>query len=304
MDKTELSVIIVSYNTREILQNCIESIIKFKNKLNIEIILVDNNSKDGTVDEFKKSNSIYQKYKSIIKIIKNQSNYGFAKANNQGMRIAKGKYILLLNSDTLIETNVFQEMIDFIEEKNVGIVSSMLRNIDGSNQGTGGYFPSLFRVFCWMFFVEDIPFLDRFLKFFHPPHSSHQNNKFIELDWVTGAFFLFKRKLVGEIGYFDEDYFMYVEEVDFCYRAKQNNYRVLVNPNSYIIHLGGASGGSGFSIVWEFKNIKLFFKKHYNKWQYPILNLFLRTGSLLRAGLYVILKPELAKTYAKTFIGI
>lgn len=167
MDKIDLSIIIVSFNTRKILQDCIESVLKYKKSINLEIVLVDNNSKDGTVDDFENKDLVYSKNKKVIKIIKNNQNFGFAKANNQGIKIAKGKYILLLNSDTLIETNVFSEMVDFLNiHKNAGVVSSMLRNKDGSNQGTGGYFPNLFRVFCWMFFIEDIPFLDKFINFF------------------------------------------------------------------------------------------------------------------------------------------
>ena len=124
-----------------------------------------------------------------------------------------------------------------------------------------------------------------------------------ELDWVTGAFFLIRKKVIDDIGYFDEDYFMYTEEVDFCFRAKQSGWKVYYLPKWFITHIGGASGKAWSYVIAEFEGVKLFYKKHYPAWQYPILRLFLKIGALGRIIVFGVLKgKEAALSYAKAFM--
>ncbi|QQG47108.1 MAG: glycosyltransferase family 2 protein [Candidatus Woesebacteria bacterium] len=292
----DLSIIIVSFNTEKLTLDCIKSILSSNPKIKYEIILIDNASNDSTV---KKISNLKPKN---IRIIKNSENLGFAKANNQGMKIAKGRYILLLNSDTKLNDDILTNMTNWMEEnKNVGIASCALKNKDNSFQGTGGFFPSLPKIFSWMFFLEDIPFLDSIIKPFHPYHPNspfYKGENFYkkehEQDWVTGAFFFVRRKVIDDIGLFDEKYFMYVEEVDFCLRAKKKGWKVFFTPIGAVTHYGGASGTSDFSIIAEFNGIKYFFQKNYPKWQYPILLLMLKLGSLIRSFFK-------GAVYAKTF---
>lgn len=303
----DLSVIVVSYNTKKLLKDCLACVVKYTKEINYEIVVVDNASTDGsveTIDNFKSQISDF-------KIIKNKKNLGFSKANNQGIKKSKGRYVLLLNSDTLIKENVLGEMVSWMDEnKKVGIASCALKNKDGSEQGTGGYFPHLFKVFTWMFFLEDIPFIDRIIKPFHPMHSQSPFYKgerhFLtphQKDWMTGAFFLIRKEVIEKVGLLDEDYFMYVEELDFCYRAKKAGWQVWFLPKWSITHLGGASSTTEFSILSEYKGMKLFYKKHKPSWQMPFLRIFLKGGSFLRIMIFGVIKgKEVAKVYAKAFM--
>jgi len=301
----DLSIIIVSFNTKKITKDCIESVVKNTKGIKYEIIVVDNDSKDGSVNLLKE---LSEKY--LLKLIAKRNNVGFGKANNIGMKIAKGKYILLLNSDTIIKDNVLKEMIDWMNKnKQAGVSTCALKNKDGSLQGTGGYFPNLFQVFSWMFFIEDIPLVDKLIKPFHPmhPHSPfYKGEAFFEKlhqqDWITGAFMLFRREIINQAGYFDDDYFAYVEEVDYCWRIKSKGWEVWYLPQWSIVHLGGASSTKEFPILSEIKGIKIFYSKHKPEFQQKILRLFLKCGMFLRMMLFGVIKgKEEAKLYAKAF---
>lgn len=297
----DLSIIITSFNTKDLLTTCIKSIFKFTKNINFEVIVVDNNSTDGSAEAAKALGSV---------IIKNKENLGFATANNQGFKISRGKYILFLNSDTEINDNVLGEMISWMKDNTtVGVSSSALRNKDGSMQATGGYFPTLPRVFSWMT-IQDLPFVDNIIKPFHPYHaksffskgdSFYRSKK--ELDWVTGAFLLCRREALEKIKGWDETFFMYVEEVDLCFRVKQMGYSIWYLPKWNITHLGGASSKtSEFSLISEYKGVIKFYAKHYPSWQLPILRLILKIGALGRIILFGILEgPSSAKIYAKAF---
>jgi GT2 family glycosyltransferase len=302
----DLSIIIVNYNTKDLLINCVESIVKHTKDLKYEIVIVDNNSKDIVKRSwFKDLNS-----KLNLKIVLNKENKGFGTANNSGLNKSEGEYILFLNSDTLIHDNVFFEMVQWIKaNKNVGVVSCALKNADGSLEGSGGYFPTLSKVFAWMFFLEDIPFLDTLIKPFHPVHGqsfiysgTKQFEKKRKQDWVTGAFMLIPEKVLNKVGAFDEDYFMYTEEVDLCFRIKKAGYLIWYLPEWWITHLGSASSTKEFPLLQEYKSMKLFYKKHMPEWQMPVLRTFLKLGALLRIPIFGLLKgKEVSKIYAKAF---
>ncbi len=309
MDKNiDISIIIVSFNTKKLTQETIESVVKNTKGINYEFLVIDNDSKDGSVEILRNLAK-----KLPLTLIENHDNVGFGYANNQGMKKARGRYLLLLNSDTKVESNVLSEMIDWMDKNpEVGISSCALRNADRSLQGTGGYFPNLFRVFSWMFFLEDIPFLSKIIKPYHPMHPNspfYKGEDFFkkedDRDWVTGAYFLIREKTFDEVGYFDKDYFMYAEEVDYCFRAKQKNWQVKYLPKWAIIHYGGASGTSEFAILSEYKGVKIFYSKHYPRWQFPILILILKLGAFLRIFLYGLTKGlKAAQIYAKAFTTI
>src|SRR3989344_564276 len=232
---TDLSIIILNYKTKKLTLDCINSVVKNSKGIPLEIIVIDNASNDGSVEALRRSIKRLSSQVGIMaKLIVNKENLGFAKANNQGMGIAGGNYILLLNSDTLVHDNVLGEMLEWMRKHpKVGAATCALRNKDGSLQGTGGYFPTLLRVFSWMFFIDDMPFVDFLIKPFHPMHSQSPIYKGTKsyinaqsMDWVTGAFMLLRKEVLKEIGYFDQDYFMYTEEVDLCYRVKRAGWEV------------------------------------------------------------------------------
>lgn len=292
----DLSVIIVNYNTRKLTLDCVASVVKNTKGINYEIIVVDNASSE----KFPKSKE--------YKLIASSVNLGFTGGNNLGMKDAKGRYILLLNSDTIIHDNVLSEMVAWMDNNpKAGIASCALKNSDGSLQATGGYFPTLLRVFSWMT-IQDFPFVDNFIKPFHPgkEKSYAKNTMFYskerELDWLTGAFMLIRREVIDKVGYLDEDYFMYTEDTDYCFRAKSKGWKIYYLPNWSITHLGGASSTKEYPLLSEYKNIKLFYQKHYPAWQYPILRSLLKLGALGRMVLFGILEGGKAgKIYAKAF---
>lgn len=290
----DLSIVIISFNTEKLTREAILSVVKNTKGITYEIIVIDNNSRDGSVEMLKKL---------PVRLIANKDNRGFGQANNQGMKIAKGRYILLLNSDTLVKTDVLSEMIAWMDDNpNCGISTCALKFPDGSLQGTGGYFPTLTRVAAWMLFLDDIPVIGRLVKPFHPLHGLSpfdKNADFFktkkEMDWVTGAFLMMRRKVFDKVGGFDKRYFMYVEEVDLCFRVKASGWQVWYLPEWSIIHHGGKSSTSEFPIINEVKSLKTFYKLRMPFWQYPFLRLIMKLGMFVRIFIF-------GKTYAKAFL--
>lgn len=298
-----LSIVIVSFNTKRLLLECLASIVKYTKGIDYEIIVIDNASTDESTEELKKLRI------EKLRIIENKTNLGFAAGNNQGWKAAKGRYILFLNSDTKTASNVLGEMVSWIDKNpKVGVATCSLKNRDGNLQGTGGYFPTLLSVFSWMT-IQDLPFVDYLIVPFHPMHAKsflgkgdRFFNKERQLDWVTGAFVLTRRKVLEDIGGWDEGYFMYVEEVDLCFRIKRAGWQVWYLPQWNITHHGGASGTKELSVISEFSGLKRFYKKFYPSWQYPILRFLIKLGTLGRMVLFGILEGRKSmETYAKAF---
>jgi GT2 family glycosyltransferase len=304
----EVSIIIVSYNTKKLLRDCILSVRKFTKKLDYEVIVVDNNSTDGSIE--------YIKDIKDLKIIQNKRNLGFGQANNQGMKISRGRYILLLNSDTLFIEDSLSKMVFWMDRHpQVGIASCQLLNPDRTTQPTGGYFPNLLRLFFWANFLDDIPFFGNLIGSYHPRENFYKTYRI--LDWVTGAFVFMRREIYEQIGGFDKDFFMYVEDVDYCWRAKKIGWQIGFVPETSIIHFGGASStgdtvqfhntyGKEASIVGEFKGLVTFYKKHYPAWQLFLLSLILKQAALLRFLVFGIFKnqPVARRIYAKAFYSV
>lgn len=287
MPKQDLSIVIVSFNTREILTDCVKSVIKNTSGIEYEIIIVDNGSKDGSLERIKELEKKYPQ----VSLIDAKVNIGFGKANNLGAKKAKGRYLLFLNSDTLIFDNAINESLDVI--KNIpkgGVFSCKLLNADKSVQASGGHFPTLGNVFAWQFFIDDIPFIGSLISSFHPQLSSYNRDK--QMDWVTGAFMIIPKKAFDVVGGFDENIFMYTEEMELCFRLKKLGYKTVYQNTPAIIHLGGSSGGSVLALASEVKNMIYFWKKHKPTWQLPLIKLFFLCGSLLRLLIFGIIKGD------------
>ncbi len=291
-----LSIIIISYNTKGLLKGCLTSIfsndkfldfslaIKKSEKIPTEIIVVDNNSQDESVAYLKK----LEKNKKI-KLILNKENLGFAKANNQGMKLAKGNYYLLLNSDTLIlNCAISQTLLWLASHEEAGAATCQLLNKDKTIQPSGGFFPNLTRVFCWSFFLDDLPLFNKLVKPIHPHADTFYTkdswyNQIREQDWITGAFFMIKKAAAQDSGYFDENFFMYAEELEWCYRLKQKGWKIYYLNNPAIIHLGGGSAKTPEgAIINEYLGLERFFQLHKPKWQFPLIKLLFKTNALAR----------------------
>jgi GT2 family glycosyltransferase len=301
MSNTEVSIIIVSYNTCELLHECVQSVLRFTKQVSYDIRIIDNASTDTSVAMIKKLQSKH----SFIHLVQNKKNVGFGLANNIGILKSKAKYILLLNSDTLLHSDVISNIVSYMNlHDDVGVSTCRLQNIDKTTQATGGYFPTLLNVFVWMT-IQDLPFIGEIVKPFHPrdniSSSFYQNER--ELDWVTGAFFFLRRDAVSQSGLFDPDYFMYTEETDLCYRIKKHGWKIMYLPSHSITHYGGASSKKWSFVLREFNGVKLFFKKHRPSWNFPLVRLSLKLGAALRFIAYLILaRKEAAKAYAQAMV--
>ena len=281
----QVSIIIVTYNSEGEIESCLQSIIKHV-KSDFEVIIVDNASRDKTVELILE----YQRVKrSKIKIIKNNENVGFGSGCNIGMKNAKGDYFLILNPDTRMENDAVTTQVKYLQDHpEAGIVGAKIVNDEGKISASGGFSPTLLRIINWMLFIDDIPIFNKFLRSYHPRFFYFDKKK--ELDWVTGAFFLLRREVVEKVGDFDPNFFLYVEEVEYCYRAKKAGFRVIFNPQTEIIHKGQASskGSKKASTLGEYRGIIYFYQKH-NKKLLPLVKLLLKIGAVLRMLIFGIL---------------
>lgn len=287
MTKLDFSIIIVSFNTKKILEDCLNSVIKNTKNVTYEIIVVDNGSSDGSVDLVKDFSKKY----SQIKLVDTKKNLGFGVGNNLGVEKSRGKYLLFLNSDTLFIDNPLEIVLnDLVEDHNIGVYSCRLLNADKTVQASGGYFPTLANVLAWQFFIDDLPIFKNLIRSFHPSLSVYKKNP--TLDWVTGAFMVVPKNVFIEAHKFDKNIFMYTEEMELCYRIAKMGYKTILKDRPSIVHLGGASGGSFLALTSEIKYMIYFWEKHKPKWQLPLIKLAFWAGSLLRLIIFGIIKQD------------
>ena len=228
----DLSIIIVNYNVRDFLRQSLESLQKSVQHLQSEIIVVDNASDDGSIEMLR---SEFE----TVKIITNQTNIGFGKANNQAMQIAKGKYFLLINPDTLVQEDTISILHNYLENnKQVGFVGCKILNADGTLQ-----LPCRRSIPTpWVAFSKIVGLSRLFpkSKLFAKYNLTYlDENEITEVDALSGSFMMLPREIFETVGGFDEQYFMYGEDLDLCYRAKKNGWKVIYNPSTQIIHSKG-----------------------------------------------------------------
>jgi len=226
----KISVIIVSHNTKNTTKKAIDSVYSQKMGKNLEMIVVDNASDDGSL-------SMLRFYKSKrgehFKIIENKKNTGFSFANNQGIKVARGKYILLLNSDTKLKKGSLEKLLTFANKtKDAGVVGPKLLNGDGTLQKSCLNFPTIGNAIRQYWFGEKGLFEK------YAPKTS----KAIEVDSVVGAAFLITPKAIKSVGLLDERYWFYFEDIDYCRRVTKKNLKVYYLPQALVYHLHGKSG--------------------------------------------------------------
>lgn len=235
---TLLSVIILSYNTKEFLKNCLNSVVSSDGfrKDELEIIVVDNASVDGSAE-------MVSKKFTRVNLIKNCKNIGFSAGNNAGIREAKGKYILLLNSDTKVQPNVLCSMIRIIEQdENIGAATCKLVLENGKlDPASHRGFPTPWNSFFYLMFPMEKLFPRS--KLFAGYHQGWKDYSIPhEVDAISGAFFMIPRKVIERVGLLDESFFMYGEDIDWCYRIKQAGYKIIFNPKATTVHYKKQSG--------------------------------------------------------------
>ena len=290
MKKYDLSIIITSYNTREITRNCLDSILKSlkKSSLNYEIIVVDNASSDNSVKllEGLRVNG--------LRVIKNIKNLGFGKANNQGVKTAQSDYILFLNSDIIILEDAIDKLYKFYKqnENTINFLGGKLLNKDMSPQPSCGPFYTLPVIFAALFLRGDYWGLTRY---------SPKTLK--EVDWISGACILSKKQYLNSINGYDETIFMYMDEIDLLYRAKNFGHRVFFYPDARFIHLGSASSQSRkYPILQVYSGLLYFYKKHYSTSSQFLLKIMLKLKAAISLAVGQILNNKyLKETYGKAY---
>lgn len=226
----DISIIILNWNTRDLLVDCLNTIFRHTADLSLEVIVVDNASTDG-------SQAMLREHFSQVRLIANHDNVGFARGNNQGMAVSQGRYWLLLNSDAFITPGSLTALLQIAEaQPRAGIVGAQLVNADGSFQASHTRFPSLWQEFLILSGVGRW-----LLGRWYPSHGPEIHKGPQPVDYVEGACLLVRPEAVRSAGGLDEGYFMYAEEVDWCYTLRQCGWEVWYQPAAKIIHLGGGS---------------------------------------------------------------
>ena len=290
----DISIIVVSWNTRNLLAQCLHSILATTTLPQSQIIVVDNNSTDGSA-EFVANNF------STVQLIINSEHLGFARANNQGIRASSGKYILLLNSDTILQPGTVHQMLEFMNAHlQAGILGGNILNPDLSPQRCFGSFPNFWSesIFAWGL-DSRLPF-SLFTKHIRQPLDTPH-----ETDWVLGAALMIRRAVFQQTGMLDEDYFMYSEEIDMCYRAKQNGWRIYVIPNTPVIHLGGQSTRQtpGKMKAELFRSKVRYFEKHFGSIPAICLQCMFGLSILVKQWIYRFRgKSELSDIWANAWV--
>lgn len=265
----DLAVIIVNWNTRQLLLDCLAALPAATAGLAVETWVVDNGSADGSV-------AAVAAHFPQVRLIVNQGNLGFAAANNQAIRASASRHILLLNSDTVPAPGSLATLVHFLDHNSqVGIVGPRLRNGDGSVQLSYASFPTV---------ASELT--GRNLRK-RRPYGASNGAEVYSVDWIGGACLLIRRAAVASFGLLDEAYFMYTEEADWCYRARQAGWAVCYLPEVEVVHLGGQSSRMASTrMKAELYRSKLrFFRKHYRPARAWALGMGLQAIFLAKAAL-------------------
>ena len=229
----KIIIIIPTFNSAPYIHNCIKSLqseIK-KNEISASIIIIDNDSKDSTLNKIKDLPG--------INIIKNPKNYGFAKAVNIGIKSKRSNYVLLLNPDTTIDKNAISNLLKCAKQNNAGIASGLIYDFSKKKQQSFAKKPTISTLlFIYTNLRKIVPF-DYIYKSHYYVYEKINSTK--KVDVVSGGFMLIERKVFNKIGYFDERFFMYLEDVDFCVRALKKGIKTIICPKARIKHYGGGS---------------------------------------------------------------
>ncbi|NTU73059.1 glycosyltransferase family 2 protein [Candidatus Roizmanbacteria bacterium] len=281
---TDVSIIIVNWNTRDILRDCLLSVYAQTQALTYELIVVDNASSDGSAEMVKHEFP-------LVTLITNSENCGFGVANNQGMRIARGRFVLLLNSDTLVLDGAIQKTLHYADKNpEVGVIGCQAVWPDGRRQNTCLRFAnlSLLALSSLLFFREAKPFQ---IPLLHPDRYLNLDlEQEHNVDIVAGCFFFVRQDVIDKVGMFDEDFFMYGEEAEWCFRILQAGWLIRYFPGAKIVHLYGASSFQVEDVtrINKRKGVLLFMHKTRGLMYAWLANLIMTLGVLLRIPFWVI----------------
>lgn len=261
----EVSIIIVSFNTCQLLKECLQTLAQEAGEIRYETIIIDNASQDSSAE------MVAQEFPQV-KLIRSSINLGFAAANNLGFAQARGDYVVLLNSDAFLKPQALSRAVAYMRtDSTIGAGGARLIGSDGSWQPSARQFPSILNHFLAVSGLAAKYHRSRF--FGRADRTWADHNQAAETDWVPGAFLIIPRRVLEQVGYFDERFFLYYEEVDLCKRIKAAGYKIWYWPDVVVVHWGGESSKTltqlNFSTVgkqvslWQMRSALLFYRKHY-----------------------------------------
>jgi GT2 family glycosyltransferase len=277
MKNIDLSIVILSFNTKDLLKDCLMSLKSVSNELNFEVIVSDNGSSDGSIE-------MVEREFTDVKIVKNGKNLGFAKGNNVASAFCKGKYILFLNSDTIVYKDTLKKCFKYLEnDRKIGALTCKLKMLGGKLD------PDVIRAFPtpWVSLTHLVLHLDKLFPnsklFAQYRYGFLSLDEIHEVDVIQGAFFFTRKELLDKVGWFDEDFFLDGEDIDLCWKIKSLGNKIIYYPEVSILHLKGASKGNNkntknsvpLNLKLKFRlsgvnSMEIFYKKR--MWQeYPLL---------------------------------
>lgn len=242
----KVSVAIVNWNTKDLLEACLESIFRETTAFPIEVIVADNDSRDGSCEMVK------EKFKQVI-LIENKANVGFAKGTNQGFEIARGEYVLMLNSDTVILDRAIEKTVAFADaHPEAGGIGCRMTYPDGRFQSSCFRIPNVYGIIAESIYLSQV-FKNSYLFNWNRYGNGDRHwSGYREVDCVMGSFILVRGSILKEVGFLDEDYFMYGEETDFCHRIKASGKKIYYYSDANIIHVHGGSQKSWADLAWSY----------------------------------------------------
>jgi hypothetical protein len=277
----KLSIIIVNFNSGKVLGTCLTSVFRETRELTYEVILVDNASTDGSVEEV-------ERRFPAVRIIRNAENRGFAAANNIAIGQAAGEFVLLLNPDTEILDGAIQKTVAFMESRpGTGVAGCKLLYADRTVQPSVRGFPSVLSAFLDATFLHLLLPRTRIVR--GKGISSFDDSRAQEVDWVIGAYFMFRHVLTANIGLLDEQFWIYGEEIDYCQRAKDEGYETWYFPGAVVVHFWeGMNAVNLRMIVWLHIGVKLYTDKHFHGPKKYVIMYLRYAGAALRLVAYPI----------------
>jgi len=283
MQDVDVSIIIVSYNTCDLTLDCIRSVYA-QTIASCEVIVIDNNSTDGSPE------AIANEFPQVI-MIANHDNRGFAAANNQGMEIARGRYILLLNPDTLIRENAIDKCLEYTDANaEIGILGCQVFGADNYRQSTCFHPPTLRGTIYSLFIPVALSRRSRILG--RGRYIGNNWSQVQDVAVIAGCFMFVRHEILERVGLMDPNYFMYQEEVDWCYRTIRAGWRIVYYPEAWITHYGGQSADqySEEMLILQTKSRLYFMRKHYGKKTAALANFVLLIHNLIRVPFVWLVK--------------
>ncbi|MFO0704288.1 MAG: glycosyltransferase family 2 protein [Patescibacteria group bacterium] len=311
MDAPILSINIVSYNTKRITLDCLRSIersvksfwLTDKPAKDIEIVIVDNASPDGSADEIA---TLSQNYSLPIKLIRNSENAGFGRGHNLAAKNSSGELLLLLNTDTIIQKDAILTLVREYLEHNPSKLEKFKKLISDKSYGEKWHFlgPKLLnndfspQPSCGPYYSIPVIIGALFLKGDYYGLTRYSPNEITSVDWVSGAAFICKKEYFDELQGFDEGIFMYMEEIDLLKRARDKGMTVWFTSKANIVHLGSASSNKQYPIYQVYRGFLYLYKKHHSKLEFTMVQSILRLKSYISIIVGTIFnKPKIVETY-------